>query len=367
MPKPATLALAAALGVGLAGCAELSYYAQAVGGQAALLRAARPIPELLADPALDSGLRTRLTQAQAIRDFASRELALPDNGSYQRYADLGRPYVVWNVFAAPEFSLDLENWCFIVVGCVPYRGYYRQADAEDFAQTLRERGLDTYVSGIAAYSTLGFFADPLLNTFLRLGDERAARTVFHELAHQRLYVKGDPAFSESFATAVEYEGLRRWFTSVNDSAALLRLELRQQRQREFDADAEACRAQLRDLYAASLDIEEKQRRKTEIMAELTAKLERSAAQRGPTPQGREASQLSTSLPTSPLPTPVSAFNNAVLGSQGLYRRWVPAFRALLRAADGDLPAFYRQAAALAGLPAGEREAALSRLLAAEEP
>lgn len=371
MPKPAARALVIALIAGLlsgllGGCAEFAYYAQAVGGQAALLQAARPIPEVLADPALDPGLRTRLTQAQAIRDFASRELALPDNGSYQRYADLGRPYVVWNVFAAPEFSLDLEKWCFIVVGCVPYRGYYRQADAEDFAQTLSERGLDTYVAGIAAYSTLGFFADPVLNTFLRLGDERAARTIFHELAHQRLYVKGDPAFSESFAVAVEYEGLRRWFMRTGDAAALRRLELRQQRQRAFDAAAEASRARLRELYAASLDTGEKRRRKAAIMAEITAKLERRATARGFTPQRREATQLPTQTPIQ-TPTQLPAFNNALLGSLGLYRRWVPAFGALLRAADGDLPTFYRQAAALAGLPASEREAALARLLAAEEP
>lgn len=329
-----------ALAVLLAGCADLAYYAQAVRGHGALLQAARPIPTLLADPALDPGLRALLVEAQAIRAFATRELGLPDNGSYESYADLRRPYAVWNVFAAPEFALDLEKWCF-VVGCFPYRGYYREAEAQAFAQQLRARGLDVEVGGVAAYSTLGIYADPLLNTFLRPGDEGTARTVFHELAHQRLFIRDDPAFNESFATAVEHEGLRRWLTATGDVASLASLARRQQRQAAFDARIEESRSRLRQLYASSVSIEEKRRAKAAIMA-----------------------ALADATVDSPRPRP--RFNNAVLGAMGLYRRWVPAFEALLGSAGGDLPSFYRQAAALARLPAPARKAALSRLLASGE-
>lgn len=331
--------LVVALAVLLAGCADLAYYARAVRGHSALLQAARPVPALLADPALDPGLRARLEEAQAIRAFAIRELGLPDNGSYESYADLRRPYAVWNVFAAPEFALDLEQWCFVIVGCVPYRGYYREAEARAFASQLRTRGLDVAVVGVAAYSTLGFYADPLLNTFLGPGDNGTARTVFHELAHQRLFIKGDPVFNESFATAVEQEGLRRWLSAIGDEASLARLARRQQRQAALDAQVAESRSRLRQLYTSAADTEEKQRAKAALMAGLA---DAAADLPGARPQ----------------------FNNAVLGALGLYRRWVPAFEVLLRTAGGDLPSFFRQAAALARLPAPAREEALARLLAA---
>lgn len=333
-------ALAVLLAILLPGCADLAYYTQAVGGHSAMLQAARPVSSLLADPALEPGLRARLAEAEAIRAFATRELGLPDNGSYESYADLRRPYAVWNVFAAPEFSLDLEKWCFAVVGCVPYRGYYREAEARAFARELRARGLDVEVGGVAAYSTLGLYADPLLNTFIGPGDG-TARTVFHELAHQRLFIKDDPAFNESFATAVEQEGLRRWLAATGDGASLARLAERQQRQAAFDARIVASRTRLQQLYTSTASTEEKQRAKAAIMAGLAG----------------AAADLPRARPH---------FNNAVLGALGLYRRWVPAFEALLRSVDGDLPAFFRQAAALGRLPAPAREEALSRLLAAGE-
>lgn len=332
--------LAGLLAILPAGCADLAYYAQAVGGHSAVLQAARPVTALLADPALEPGLRARLAEARKIRAFATRELGLPDNGSYDSYADLRRPYAVWNVFAAPEFALDLEKRCFVFIGCVPYRGYYREAEARAFARELRDQGLDVAVIGIAAYSTLGFYADPLLNTFLGPGDG-TARTLFHELAHQRLFIKDDPAFNESFATAVEQEGLRRWLAASGDGASLARLAGRQQRQAAFDTRVAESRARLRQLYASTASTAEKQRAKAAIMAGLAD----AAAN---------------------LPRAHPAFNNAVVGALGLYRRWVPAFEVLLRSAGGDLSAFYRQAAALARLPAPAREAALSRLLAAGE-
>ena len=174
---------------------------------------ARPVSELLADPDIDSGLRTRLQQAQQIRSFASRELGLPENDSYTRYADLGRPYVVWNVFAAPPLSLRLRKWCFPVAGCVSYRGFFDQAAAERFAQRMRDEGYEAFVGGVPAYSTLGWFADPLLNTFVGQHEVEVARLVFHELAHQRVYLGGDSTFNESFATAVERIGVGRWLAA----------------------------------------------------------------------------------------------------------------------------------------------------------
>lgn len=335
------LPFAIALAILLSGCADLAYYAQAVSGHVALLQTAHPVPTLLADPELEPDLRAKLEDARAIRTFAIDELRLPDNDSYQSYADLGRSYAVWNVFAAPEFSLEPEKWCFLVVGCVSYRGYHQEAAALAFADKLRAQDLDVAVLGVAAYSTLGVYADPLLNTFLGPGIDGTARTVFHELAHQRLFIKDDPAFNESFATVVEQEGLRRWLAATGDQASLALLDRRQQRLAAFDARIAESRARLQQLYASTAGTEKKRLAKAAIMAELT-----------------------TAAAASPREPP--RFNNALLGALGLYRRWVTAFEALLRSAEGDLPAFYRQAATLARLPAPARQEALSRLLATGE-
>ncbi len=194
--RAAAILLAAAVAAGVAACSQIGYYGQAIGGHLELMRARKPIDELLRAPATDPDLRLRLAEVQAIRDFASRDLGLPNNGSYRSYADLGRPYVVWNVFAAPELSLRAKDWCMPIVGCVNYRGYYDRRAAEEFAAGLRRDGYDTYVAGVPAYSTLGHFDDPVLNTFLQQGTLAVARTVFHELAHQLVFVPGDTRFNE---------------------------------------------------------------------------------------------------------------------------------------------------------------------------
>ena len=186
----------------LTGCSSLGYYAQLAGGQWQLLQARQPVAELLADPRQPAELRRRLQRAQAARDFASTRLALPDNRSYRLYADLARPYVVWNLFATPEFSLEPVTHCFPIAGCVAYRGYFDEQRARGAAALLRVQGLDTEVAGVAAYSTLGWFDDPLLGGMLAWNDERLAGLIFHELAHQRLYLPGDTAFNESFARFV---------------------------------------------------------------------------------------------------------------------------------------------------------------------
>jgi len=194
----------------LSGCANIGYYFQAVGGQMEIWNRSRPIEKLVGDERTDARLRERLSLVLKVREFASRELALPDNQSYRKYADLQRPFAVWNVFATKEFSIAPVEWCFPFAGCVAYRGYFSEEGAGQFAAGLRSQGHDVFVAGIPAYSTLGWFDDPVLNTFIFYPDAEIARLTFHELAHQVVYVSGDTVFNESFATAVELEGVDRW-------------------------------------------------------------------------------------------------------------------------------------------------------------
>ena len=201
----------------LSGC----YLLQAAGGQMEISAKREPIAEVIADAATPPQLRARLEYVANARDFASRELGLPDNESYRSYADLDRPYVVWNVFAAPEFSVEPRRWCFPIAGCVVYRGYFSEEAAQHYASRLRRRGDDAAVGGVAAYSTLGHFKDPVLSTMLGWSDAQLAATLFHELAHQVVYVPGDSEFNESFATVVEEAGLERWLTERRRSQELV--------------------------------------------------------------------------------------------------------------------------------------------------
>ncbi len=194
----------------LGGCTQLSYYAQAAKGQYSLWSDARPIEEWLGDPATDARLKERLEKARQIRAFAVQELDLPDNGSYKNYAALKRPYVLWNVVATPELSLKPLQWCFPIAGCVSYRGYYSKDDAQAYARQLRSQHYDVQIGGVPAYSTLGWFNDPLLSTFIHYSDAELARMIFHELAHQVVYIPGDSSFNESFAMSVEQAGVQLW-------------------------------------------------------------------------------------------------------------------------------------------------------------
>ena len=213
-------ALAAATVCLTSGCSTIGYYSQSVGGHLHMVRAARPVGDWLADDAASAALKDKLALSQRIRDFAVSELHLPDNASYRRYADLKRPAAVWNVVAAPELSLTLKTWCFPVVGCVGYRGYFDRAEAEAFAAALKQQEPleEVGVYGVPAYSTLGrlpgdWLADPLLNTFIGYPEGELARLIFHELAHQVAYASGDTEFNESFATAVERIGGQRWLAT----------------------------------------------------------------------------------------------------------------------------------------------------------
>jgi predicted aminopeptidase len=333
----------------LSGCSTVAYYAQAVGGHLQVMRAATPVAERLADPATSEALRSKLLLAAVIREFASRELALPDNGSYRHYADLGRPFVLWNVFATPEFSVKPVESCFPVAGCVTYRGWYAEVDARQHAAEQRARGLDVHVGGVPAYSTLGWFDDPLLNTFLAYPDAEVARLVFHELAHQVAYAKEDTVFNESFAVAVEEEGMRRWLAAHAAADEAARYQAGRERRRQFIALILGYRMRLERFYSASAAEGEAARRtgKVALFAALDAdyaKLKQSWA--GFAGYDRFLSD---------------GANNALLASIAAYSEQVPTFRALLAREQGDLAAFYREVKRLAGLPRVERDIALGSI------
>jgi predicted aminopeptidase len=332
------LFLAAAL-PWLAGCDTIAYYGQAIGGHFGIMAAARPVETWLADPATPPTLRNRLETARRIRAFASSALSLPDNASYTSYADLGRPYVVWNVFAAAEFSVQPRAECFPFTGCVGYRGFFSLEAAQRHAAQLAAAGHDVYVGGVPAYSTLGWFDDPLLSTFIGYPDAQLARLLFHELAHQVAYARNDTTFNESFAVVVEEEGVRRWLAAEGRSAELRAFREAQARRRLYAQKVKELRDQLAALYASDLPPEAKRARKAEGFAKLRAEYPRA-------------------VPEQP--------SNAFLVSVALYTEQVPQFEALLRE-SGSLEAFYARVRELAATtkagrpssgtpaaPAGER-------------
>ena len=228
----------------------------------------KPIARVIADPATPPEVRSQLEAVAQIREFATRRLGLPDNGSYRSYADVGRPYVVWNVVAAPEFSVDPKEWCYPIVGCVAYRGYFVERRARRFADGLRRRGLDVAVDGVAAYSTLGHFDDPILNTMLGWSDVELASIIFHELTHQMIYVPNDADFNEALAVTVEEEGVRRWLQSLGRDRDLERYRAYQERFAQVLALLTRTRDELRALYASGIDREQMRRRKAAIYAAL---------------------------------------------------------------------------------------------------
>jgi len=307
----------------LGGCETLAYYAQAVGGQMALMSRTRPAADLIADPATPPTLRARLERAREIRDYAVRELKLPDNASYRSYADLGRPHAVWNVVAAPEFSLEPLQSCFPVAGCVSYRGFFAQEDAEHHAAGLRAEGHDAYVYGVPAYSTLGRFDDPLLSTFISYPDAELARLIFHELAHQVVYVKDDSTFNESFAVAVERESLRRWLAATGRGAELKDYFAAQERSRKFASEIEQASARLQLLYRQRIAAAAMREKKRAELERLKARL-----------AGQD--WLAELAP-----------NNAFLASFATYTQLVSTFEYLLQQEGGDLERFYAKVKALA--------------------
>jgi predicted aminopeptidase len=346
------IALALIASLGLGGCAQLGYLAQSVSGHLSLVAAARPIPAWVADPATPAALRARLLLSQRMRDFAISELRLPDNASYRRYADLGRPAAVWNVVAAPELSLQLQTWCYPVVGCVGYRGFFDRAAADRAAAPLRAQGLEVLVYGVPAYSTLGklpgdYFADPLLNTFLGYPDADLARLIFHELAHQVAYAADDTVFNESFATAVERIGGERWMArhaSVAERQALAQADARRS---DFRALTQQTREQLDALFRSGQSDADKRAGKARIMAEMRA--------------AHQALKAGPWAGFSGYDGWFERANNASLALVAAYNAQVPQFERLFAQAGGDFERFYAEVRRLAALAPAQRQAALAAL------
>ena len=336
-------ALLALLIAPLSGCGTL-YIAQAAQGQIRVLRARAPISTVIADPATSAKLRSTLQTVLDARNYASRELGLPDNQSYRSYAQLDRPYVVWNVVATPEFSVEPRRWCFPVAGCVAYRGYFQEARARHFANALASIGDDVTVYGVSAYSTLGKFADPVLSSMIGYGEVELAAIIFHELAHQLIYVKNDSSFNESFATVVEETGLRRWLAAQGKTAELQRHIARQLRQSEVVRSFSAAREELALLYSTQLQKPEMRTRKREILEMLARQIEATERRDGAS-AGYDA-WLREGL------------NNAHLASIGTYFDCVPGFERLLTEAGGNLPVFYARVRTVARLKRSERQTLL---------
>jgi predicted aminopeptidase len=336
--------------VGATGCTTFAYYGQAAAGHLSMLSDARPVDQLLADGQTPERLKQRLERARQMRAFASSELGLPDNRSYTEYADLKRPSVVWNVFATPELSLTLKNWCYPMFGCAGYRGYFDKAKADALAAELRALGYDVNVTGVPAYSTLGWMnwagGDPLLNTFIHWPDPELARLIFHELAHQVLYVKDDTVFNESFATAVERAGVTRWLARHGDETQRAGWAAYERRRADFLALLLEHRKLLEAIYASNAPEADQRAGKREVFARLRAEYERAKRERWDGFAGYDrffAQDL----------------NGAHLAAVAAYNDLVPAFEALLARVDGDLPRFFAEVKSLGELPRPQRDARLA--------
>ena len=331
----------------LSGCAEITYYTQAITGHLGIMLNSRTLEQVMDDPATPPETRARLERAREMRDYASRVLKLPENRSYRIYADLGRPAALWNVFAAPELSLELKTWCYPIAGCVGYRGYFNRARADTHAKELRAEGYEVFVGPVSAYSTVGWFNDPLLNTVLKRPDPELAGVLFHELAHQRLFLSGDTAFSESFATTVEIEGVRRWLTDQGKPEEFTNYMERLKRREQFMELVLRYRKQLETLYASTKPDNDKHAEKARTFEELRRDYAALKSNWGGY-SGFDAWLTNGEL------------NNARMGAVGVYHQYVPAFQALFTKLGGDFEAFYREAEMLAKLPPKERATALSR-------
>jgi predicted aminopeptidase len=333
------------------GCASVGYYWQSVSGHLSLINAARPVNEWLADAQTPEPLKARLAMSQRIRSFAVAELKLPDNASYHRYADLRRSAVVWNVVAAPELSLTLITWCFPVVGCVGYRGYFNELDARAEAAQLQAQGLEVSVYGVPAYSTLGWMnwagGDPLLSTFINYPEGELARLVFHELAHQVVYAAGDTMFNESFATAVERLGSQRWLAAQASDAARAQYATFDQRRQAFRALALATRRELTAIYESKEALRQDPRGQLAMKSIAMQKFRDNYAQLKANWGGYSGYDPW-----------VARANNAAFGAQAAYDELVPGFETLFAREGGDWQRFYDAVKQLAALPQDQRHQAL---------
>ena len=332
--------------ISLGGCSTVGYYAQLVDGHLSLLDKRESIDKLIASDHTTEELNKQLKSVQAIRQFAIKELLLPDNGSYKSYADIGRDFVTWNVIATPPYSLDAKNWCFWVAGCVAYKGFFREKSAQVFADSLREQGYDVAVTGATAYSTLGWFDDPVLNTMLNRETFVLAGFLFHELAHQKLYVQDSSDFNEAFATFVQGEGTRRWLLEHGDEDSKFRYEARVHRQADFLELLQRTRGSLAALYEKEHDEKVLRDEKAGVFRNLKSQYRLLKQSWG----GYSGYDHWFDRP----------LNNAHLALLSTYHRWVPGFAQLYRR-HGDLAAFYDASKQLGKLPLERRSKKLNAL------
>lgn len=329
--------LATATSFFLSSCSTVGFYTQALQGQLEIMRKARPVDKVIADPATKPALKTKLDTVENILSFAEQELELPARGQYCRYANLGRRYVVWVIFAAPEFSVEAKHWWYPLVGSVKYRGFFRENLAKEEAERLKAEGLDVYVAGVEAYSTLGYLKDPLLNTFIGREDADLAELIFHELTHQRVYLSGDTDFNEALATVVGREGARRWLKSQGRSSELKEYDWETRVETEFIRELLKTRKDLSELYS-NKDLTDDQRRhqKQATLQQLRIRLDKFNAQQG--------GHLKLDRW---FKTPV---NNARLNTAATYHDLVPAFEAVLRDCNGDIEVFLKRMESMRSLP-----------------
>ncbi|MGD8667200.1 MAG: aminopeptidase [Desulfobacterales bacterium] len=323
----------------------MPYYEQAIDGQMEILQKQQPISDMIENPETPAKLREKLLLIQSARTFAEKELLLPVNDHYLSYVELNRPYVVWNVFAAPEFSLTPETWCFPIVGCVTYRGYFKEADARNFGDALAQKGFDVYIGGAIAYSTLGWFDDPILSTFINLRASDTVALIFHELAHGLLYIPDDTAFNESFATAVEQEGIKRWQMLTNATQDYAAWQRKRRSRHKFTALVSKYRDRLKVLYESNLPANEKRNQKAAVFSRMRSEFSVLKSNH------REMAVYSAWF-SRPL-------NNAQLISVSTYHDWVPAFSQMLSDANGDLKKFYDRCRQLAKKEPQERHRILT--------
>jgi len=338
--------VAAALGA-LSGCASTMYLWQAASGEWHVLHGRRPIVDVIDDPQTPEPMIRELAYVREARRFASQQLGLPDNDSYRTYVNLGRRYVVWNVVAAPRFSVKPKQWCFPIAGCVAYRGYFHERSARAFAKTLERRGYDVAVEGVPAYSTLGRLPDPVMSTMMRYGSEELAAMIFHELAHQLLYVKNDSRFDEAFAMTVENEGMKRWLAYRQQPLRYVEFERQSEAARQLAALLRHTRDRLARVYASGVAPERMLREKSAAFSRLAQRirsLEHRLHFRSPLYDRWVAEGL----------------NNADLASVGTYYDCLPGFERLLRREGGSLPRFYAAARRLAHEPKARRDRQLCR-------
>jgi len=334
-------ALFALLAIVLVSCETVGYYSQAARGQLTIVFAREDIQHLIERPDLSQELAGKFARVMDIREFAESELGLPVGGNYSSYVDVEREHVVWNVFAAPEFSVDPVNWCYPIAGCVAYRGYFSQQSALSYAAKLEEDGFDVYTGGVDAYSTLGWFEDSLLSTVLNRADYQLAGLIFHELAHQLVYLPGDTTFNESFATAVEREGVRRWLAKSNKDFNIDAALLDYDRQQQFVDLVGGYRDRFESLY--QLEINQSSMRSQKLELQQTLREEYAVLKQQW--QGYEGYDgwFSRSL------------NNAQLSTVASYNDLLPFFAAVFEQSNQDFSTFYAEVSRLADLPEQERD------------